>query len=309
MVALLVAAPLGTPFQFATRPRDSAPRPAAIGEAFKPLPAPPPADPLVVALGELLFKDPRLSRDNTRSCASCHDLATNGAGAGSHDIGLDGQPLPLNTLTVFNAALSFRLGWEGKHSDLEKQAVASLTNPQIMGTTIPEVLRKLEADTAMVNRFLAAYGRPPDAQSLLHALATFQRSLITPGSRFDRWLAGTTDALNEQEQNGYALFKALGCASCHQGLSIGGNLFQRQGIFRPLASPTPEILRVPSLRNVAATPPYFHDGSSPDLEDAVRKMGIAQLNTTLTDEQTEAIIAFLRSLTGEFKGQPVRGRQ
>jgi len=144
---------------------------------------------------------------------------------------------------------------------------------------------------------------------VLHALATFERSLITPASRFDRWLAGTADALSEQEQQGYRLFKSLGCISCHQGVNIGGNLFQRHGIFHPLASPTPEILRVPSLRNVATTPPYFHDGSAPDLADAVRRMGISQLNSTLTDEQTEAIVAFLYSLTGAYQGQPLRGKQ
>jgi cytochrome c peroxidase len=307
LAALFVAAPVTMLFQLAAQPSDISPRPVVVEGPIKPLPHPVQADPLVVALGELLFNDPRLSRDNSRSCVSCHDLATNGAGAASRDIGLEGRPLPLNTLTVFNAALSFRLNWEGKFRSLEEQAAASLTNPQVMGTTLAEVVGKLEADPAMVNRFLVAYGRPPDADSVLDALATFERTLLTPGSRFDRWLAGAADALNDEEQNGYRLFKSLGCISCHQGVNIGGNLFQRHGIFHPLASPTPEVLRVPSLRNVATTPPYFHDGSAPDLEDAVRKMGISQLNSTLTDEQTGAIVAFLRSLTGEYQGLPLRG--
>jgi cytochrome c peroxidase len=108
-----------------------------------------------------------------------------------------------------------------------------------------------------------------------------------------------------EELDGYRLFKSLGCVSCHQGVNIGGNLFERHGIFHPLASPKPEILRVPSLRNVATTPPYFHDGSAKTLDDAVRKMGLAQLNSTLTDQQVKAIVAYLQTLTGNYRGAPV----
>lgn len=122
---------------------------------------------------------------------------------------------------------------------------------------------------------------------------------------FDRWLAGDATALSTDELDGYDLFKSPGCGSCHQGVNIGGNLFQRHGIFHPLVSPDPAILRVPSLRNVATTPPYFQDGSAPTLDDAVRKMGKAQLNTMLTDPQVTAIVAFLHSLTGNYRGKPV----
>jgi len=111
--------------------------------------------------------------------------------------------------------------------------------------------------------------------------------------------------MSPEEQNGYGLFKSLGCVSCHQGVNIGGNLFQRHGIFQPLASPLPEILRVPSLRNVASTAPYFHDGSAPTLEEAVRRMGAAQLNSVLTAPQVAAIVAYLRTLTGTYRGRPV----
>ena len=134
---------------------------------------------------------------------------------------------------------------------------------------------------------------------------TFERTLVTPGSRFDRWLAGDVAALSTEELDGYRLFKSLGCVSCHQGVNIGGNLFERHGIFHPLASPKPEILRVPSLRNVATTPPYFHDGSAQTLDDAVRKMGLAQLNSTLTGQQVKAIVAYLQTLTGNYRGTPV----
>jgi len=274
-------------------------------EPVTPIPEAVIADPLKVRLGERLFGDTRLSHDNSRSCSSCHDLGANGAGRNSHDIGLDGSELPLNTLTIFNAALNFRFSWEGKFRTLESDALASLESPRIMGSSSSEVLEKLKADPAVRREFAAAYGRGPDIANVLDAIATFERTLVTPGSRFDQWLAGDATALSEDELNGYRLFKSMGCVSCHQGVNIGGNLFQRHGIFRPLAAPLPEILRVPSLRNVATTPPYFHDGSAPTLDDAVRKMAAAQLNSTLTDQQVSAIVAYLQTLTGQYRGVPV----
>jgi cytochrome c peroxidase len=266
---------------------------------------PPTIDPLKVKLGERLFGDPRLSHDNSRSCSSCHDLSTNGASPRPRDIGLDGSELPFNTLTVFNAALSFRFGWEGKVRTAESDVKSSLGNPKIMASSPSEVAEKFGADPEMRNKFIVAYGRRPDARNIIDAITSFQRTLVTPGSRFDRWLAGDATALSTDELDGYDLFKSLGCVSCHQGVNIGGNLFQRHGIFHPLGSPDPAILRVPSLRNVATTPPYFHDGSAPTLDDAVRKMAKAQLNTMLTDQQVTALVAFLHSLTGNYRGTPV----
>jgi cytochrome c peroxidase len=274
-------------------------------EPITPVPKPPQIDPLKIRLGERLFGDPRLSRDNSRSCSSCHDLGTNGASKRSYDAGLDGSGLPLNTPTVFNAALSFRFGWEGKIRSIESDIKASLENPQIMGANISELAERLGTDPSLRREFTTVYGGGPDARNVVDALASFQRTLTTPDSRFDHWLTGDASALSAQEQDGYHLFKSLGCVSCHQGVNIGGNLFQRHGIFHPLGSPKPEILRVPSLRNVATTPPYFHDGSAETLDDAVRKMGMAQLNSTLTDEQVKAIVAYLRSLTGKYRGVQV----
>ena len=276
-------------------------------EPITPVPKPPQIDPLKVRLGERLFGDTRLSRDNSRSCASCHDLRSNGATRQSFDTGLDGSGLPLNTLTVFNATLSFRFGWEGKLRSVESDIKTSLENPQVMGANISEIAEKLATDPGLRREFVTAYGASPDARNVVDALASFQRTLVTPGSRFDRWLMGDARAMSAQEQDGYRLFKSLGCVSCHQGVNIGGNLFQRHGIFHPLGSPKPEILRVPSLRNVATTPPYFHDGSAETLDDAVRKMGLAQLNSTLTDEQVRAIVAYLGTLTGTYRGVPVGG--
>jgi cytochrome c peroxidase len=269
------------------------------------VPEPPAAEPLKQALGERLFGDPRLSRGNARTCSSCHDVGTNGASRNVRDTALDGSLLSLNTAAVFNAALSFRLGWEGEFRTLEEQAAASLQNPRIMGSRMDEVVRKLSHDPVLVHQFEAAYGHGPDSPSVLDAIATFERSLVTPGSPFDRWLAGDTAALSAQQTDGYRLFKSLGCVSCHQGVNVGGNLFQRHGIFHPLARAEPEILRVPSLRNVATTAPYFHDGSASSLDEAVRKMAMAQLNSKLTDQQVEEIVAFLRTLTGTYHGRPV----
>jgi cytochrome c peroxidase len=274
-------------------------------EPITPIPQPAAANPLKLALGQRLFEDTRLSRDGSRACSSCHDVRTNGADAEQRSPAADGSRLPLNTNTVFNAALSFRLGWAGQFKTLEDQAEGSLTDPQFMATTIDEVLGKLKADPGITHQFEAAYGLGPDRASLLDAIATYERSLVTPTSRFDRWLGGDATALSAEEQTGYGLFKSLGCISCHQGVNVGGNLFERHGIFHPLASPKPEILRVPSLRNVATSPPYFHDGSAPTLGDAVRRMGFAQLNQTLSNDQIRDIVAFLQTLTGTYQGAPV----
>jgi cytochrome c peroxidase len=274
-------------------------------EPITPVPEPPTADPLKVALGERLFADPRLSRGNLRACSSCHDLKTNGASGNAQDTAPDGSLLSLNTITVFNSALSFRFGWEGEFRTLEAQAAASLQNPRIMDIQIEEVVGKLSHDQVLVHQFEAAYKHGPDTTSVLDAIATFERSLVTPSSPFDRWLAGDTTALTAQQLDGYRLFKSLGCVSCHQGVNVGGNLFQRHGIFHPLARAEPKILRVPSLRNIATTAPYFHDGSAASLDEAVRKMATAQLNLTLTDQQVDEIVAFLKSLTGVYHSRLV----
>jgi cytochrome c peroxidase len=267
------------------------------------VPEPPAVDPLRVALGERLFQDPRLSRGNTRKCSSCHDLGTNGASRNVRDTAPDGSPLSLNTPTVFNSTLCFRLGWDGEFRTLEAQAAASLQNPLIMDSRMEEVVGKLSGDSDLVHQFKLAYGHGPDAASILNAIATFERSLVTPASRFDRWLAGDAAALSAQQIDGYRLFKSLGCVSCHQGVNVGGNMFQRHGIFHPLGREEPQILRVPSLRNVATTAPYFHDGSAATLDEAVRKMADAQLNLTLTEPQVDAIVAYLHSLTGTYHGR------
>jgi cytochrome c peroxidase len=279
-------------------------RSSSAAEPITPIPTPAGLDPRRVALGEQLFHDPRLSHDNTLSCSSCHDLSTSGASANAQDRGPHGLLLSFNTPTVFNAALNFRLNWEGNVRSLEREVEEGLRNPA-MASSAEEALVKISADKVMIQRFRAAYGRAPDVPALLNAIATYERSLLTPGSRFDRWLAGETSAISADELSGYQLFKSLGCISCHQGVNVGGNLFQRHGIFRTIGAPEPEFVRVPSLRNVAATAPYFHDGSAATLNEAVRQMGLAQLDRVLTDSQIGSIVAFLRTLTGAYQGRSV----
>ena len=279
-------------------------RPAA-EEPITPIPAPPTQDPRRVALGDLLFHDTRLSHDNFRSCNTCHDTRSNGASPRPHDLTPEGRPLVLNTPTVFNSALNFRQNWEGDMRSLERQCEQALRDPEIMATSPHEILKKLRADRQVVRQFRDAYGREPDPAGLIDAIATYEQSLLTPGSRFDLWLAGDAEAITQEEWTGYQLFKSLGCISCHQGVNVGGNLYERPGIFRPLMSREPEILRVPSLRNVATTPPYFHDGSAPTLARAVKAMGYAQLDMTLTEQQTTAIVAFLDTLTGTYRNRAV----
>lgn len=251
-------------------------------------------------LGASLFQDRRLSRHGTHSCSTCHDLAKNGASSVAHDLGADGKPLSLNTPTIFNAVFNFRYNWEGQFRTLEEQAAASLRNPTIMDSSPKAAAIKLMADYRMVARFKEIYGHGPDGDSLLDALASFERTLVTPNSSFDRWLDGEVNALSPAEIRGYKLFKSLGCSSCHQGKNVGGNLFSRHGLFRPLASPNPVLLRVPSLRNIAITAPYFHDGSAATLEIAIQRMAASQLNVGISAAEIDSIATFLRSLTGDL---------
>src|ERR1700722_9488512 len=281
--------------------------PLADQEPITPIPPPPAADPLKLALGERLFSDPRLSGDGQLSCSSCHDLQANGASAGRRTLSHDGSNTRFDTLTVFNAALSFRLNWEGNFRALAAQAESSLENPANMHTSVDEVVAKLGVDPQMVEQFREAYGRSPDRNSFLDALGTFERSWLPPGSGFDGWLNGDAAALSPQEFDGYRMFKSFGCSSCHQGVDIGGNLFERQGNFRPLVIGKPDVVRVPSLRNVATTPPYFHDGSAATLNEAVHRMAASQLDRTLSDQQVDSIVGFLQTLTGNYRGVTVVG--
>jgi cytochrome c peroxidase len=274
-------------------------------EPITAIPQPPPADPLKVALGERLFSNAQLSRDGTRACVSCHDTQANGAKPPGRGLAHGGPESAFDALTVFNATLNFRLNWEGNFRTLDAHTLTSLESPGGLQSPVNDIVAKLAADPRIRSDFVVAYDQNPDPPSLLDAIATYERSLLTPGSRFDLWLGGDTAALSAQELAGYQLFKSYGCVACHQGVNVGGNLFERQGIFHPLVARKPELVRVPSLRNVATTAPYFHDGSAPTLEEAVRKMAFAQLNRTMSEHDVAAITAFLRTLTGNYHGHKI----
>ena len=269
-------------------------------EPIQPLLDGPTLDASKVALGKRLFEDTRLSGRRNFSCATCHDVATNGGRRGERTTSMD-------TLTVFNSVLSSRLGWDGSESTLQQQAKATLEAEMVsQGVPLQAMVGRLAADEAIVREFHRVYGRPVAPDDVIDAIVQYERSLVTPGSRFDRWLAGDVSAISRREARGYRLFKQLGCVSCHQGRNVGGNLLQQHGIFRPLARPEPKVLRVPSLRNVAVTGPYFHDGSAPTLDRAVAKMAASQLNVDLDDKEIADLVAFLETLTGNYRGRPVR---
>jgi cytochrome c peroxidase len=325
LLRLLARAVLGV--LASTAPGRSADLP---GEPITPVPAVAGLAPAKVRLGERLFHDSRLSHGDAVSCASCHRLDQGGDDGQARSPGLDGRPLPFNTPTVFNAALSFRLNWRGNHRVLEEQAEAVLQDRRLMNTSWDELLAKLRADPGYREAFAAAYRAEPDRAAVLDALASFERSLLTPDAPFDRYLRGERDAITDEAAHGYALFKSYGCAACHQGVNVGGNLFQKFGVFenpfryrRELTEADQgrfaltgeerdrHVFRVPSLRNVGVTGPYFHDGSAATLEQAVEAMARSQLGRTLSEREIGLIVAFLRSLTGLYHGgrvAPVGGR-
>jgi cytochrome c peroxidase len=288
-------------------------------EPITPIPMVGHLEPAKVRLGERLFRDARLSNGNRFACASCHQLDGGGDDGQVQSIGADGRPLDFNTPTVFNVALSFRLNWRGNFRTLEEQAEAVLLDTRLMATNWAALTAKLRADQTYREEFGSTYGQPPERSLVLDALATFERSLVTPGAPFDRYLRGERDAIGQEEKRGYELFKSHGCAACHQGVNVGGNLFQRFGIFDdPVAlGPVTEadlgrfaltgkaedrsVFRVPSLRNVAETAPYFHDGRAATLEQAVVEMARTQLGHALAPREVDLIVRFLRTLTGEYR--------
>jgi cytochrome c peroxidase len=272
-------------------------------EPITPVPPAPASDPRIVALGERLFNDPHLSGDGTRACSSCHDVQTNGADSNRYDTTPEGGPTTFHTISVFDSSLGYRTDWEGNARTLEEQAALSLNDPQLMASSNATALRAVRSDPDLSRRFEMIYGHKVRTADLFNAIATYERSLVTPGSRFDLWLTGDKTALSAEEQNGYELFKSFGCISCHQGVDLGGNLFERSGIFHAIGGSQGRLLLVPGLRNVAVMAPYFHNGSARTLDRAVAEMGLAQLDRHLTDDQIQAVAAFLKTLTGRYDGR------
>lgn len=277
-----------------------------------------------VALGELLYHDARLSGDNTVSCASCHGLGTGGVDRLPTSTGVGGAKGPINAPTVFNAVYNIHQFWDGRAANLQAQAGGPPMNPKEMASTSwAQISGKLSQDPALVARFAALYPEKGiSEETITDAIAEFEKTLTTPNSRFDQYLKGNSQALTEQELQGYHLFQQHKCATCHTGEALGGLSFELMGLEKDYFADRGNIteadhgrfsvtkdsadlhrFKVPTLRNVAVTYPYFHDASAKSLEEAVKTMARYQSGAELNEEETAKIAAFLRTLTGEYKGK------
>ncbi len=292
-------------------------------EPIQPIPLTIDLDRDKVVLGKQLFEDVRLSKNNQISCLSCHSYSTGGTDRAMHETG--GEKFgAMNTLSVFNCGFNFRLNWSGKFEQLAEQIDSLLQNPKVMGSNWQDTIAKLRSSSQYRQAFAGIYPDGLTPANVKNAIATFEQSLYTPNSRFDQFLRGNAQALTAAEKEGYRIFKDYGCVSCHQGINVGGNMFQRFGVMGDYLANRGNItkadlgrfnftqnqadryvFRVPSLRNVALTPPYFHDGSAQNLEKAIAIMAKYQLGRPLSKQQTELIIQFLRTLTGEYQGKPL----
>jgi cytochrome c peroxidase len=290
------------------------------GSPVLPLPPIPDVNPQKVQLGEEMFHDPRLSADDTVSCASCHDLTNGGVDGLAKPVGIGGAEGAINTPTVFNSAYNFTQFWDGRAETLEEQAAGPVHNPVEMGSNWDEVVPKLKRDQRIRDAFEAIYPDGITGDNIVDAIATFERTLVTVDAPFDRFLKGDTTAISTEAARGYALFQAYGCAACHQGVNVGGNMYQTMGAMgdyfgdRGHIEPSDlgrfgvtgrdrdrHVFKVPSLRMVAHTAPYFHDGSAKTLKDAVKNMATYQLGRDIDDDDVTSIIEFLKSLAGEYK--------
>ena len=296
---------------------------APLDEPLKPLPPVPLLDVATVELGRQLFNEKRLSVNDSLSCASCHQLATGGGDDKPFSLGFDGKPVKLNTPTVFNASLNFKQFWDGRVDTLEAQIEQVVISPVEMGSDWKTVVDNLTAMPQYQAAFSQVYPDGVTAANVQNALATYERTLLTPNSRFDQYLLGNTDILTIEEKYGYQRFKEYGCIACHQGMNIGGNMFQKFGVMddyfkgrtpaetdlgRYLVTHDEEdrnVFKVPSLRNVAVTAPYFHNASAKTLEEAVDVMFTFQLGRVPSAEDKDQIIKFLKTLTGQWAGKPL----
>ncbi|MDR0716135.1 MAG: c-type cytochrome [Azoarcus sp.] len=283
-------------------------------------------------LGEKLFNDPQLSGDGTVSCATCHILAQGGDDGLKVSTGVGGATGDVNAPTVFNTVFNFRQFWDGRAMNLSEQVDGPLLNPSEMASNWAIVIRRLNDSASYRKAFGREYNGVISEETVTDALVRYETTLLTPNAPFDRFLDCQnlksdradceSDAITAEAREGYRRFSDYGCISCHQGVNIGGNFFQRFGVMgdyfadRGNATETDlgrynithrdedrYVFKVPSLRNVAVTAPYFHDGSVASLDQAIDIMGRYQLGRALSAEDRRYIAAFLESLTGEFRGE------
>lgn len=267
-----------------------------------------------VELGKKLYFDPRLSKSGFISCNSCHNLSMGGTDNLKTSIGHNWQQGPINAPTVLNSSLAIAQFWDGRAKDLKEQAGGPIANPGEMGFTHALAVDVLESIPAYVMEFKQVFGTDKiDIDKVTQAIAEFEKTLVTPNSRFDQWLLGDKEVLTADELSGYKLFKNSGCVACHNGEALGGTSFQKMGVVKPyqtkskvegLAAVTGKDadrfkFKVPTLRNVEMTYPYFHDGEAETLTEAVDIMGRLQLGRKFSDKENAQIVAFLKTLTGD----------
>lgn len=267
-----------------------------------------------VELGKKLYFDPRLSMSGFISCNSCHNLSMGGTDNLKTSIGHNWQKGPINAPTVLNSSMNVAQFWDGRAADLKEQAGGPIANPGEMAFTHTLAIDVLRSIPEYVTEFKQVFDTDEiDIDQVTEAIAEFEKTLVTPNSRFDQWLLGDKDAISEQELAGYNLFKSSGCVACHNGPAVGGASFQKMGVVEPyktksdaegLAGVTGKDadrfkFKVPTLRNVELTYPYFHDGEVETLEESVEIMGQLQLGKKFTTEQNVQTVAFLKTLTGD----------
>lgn len=292
---------------------------------FKPLPSSVsnPQNPLndaKVRLGKMLYHDPRLSKSGAISCNFCHNLATYGVDNRPTSLGHNWVEGPRNAPTTLNAGLHIAQFWDGRAKDLEEQAKGPILNPKEMAmpseTFTVERIASIPEYVALFRKAFPGEVRPVTYNNIAKSIAAFERTLVTP-SRFDRFLKGDTNALSRQEKVGLKTFIEVGCVACHNGPALGGRMYQKFGPFKPYWELTGSknrdlgryevthkeqdryVFKVPSLRNIAHTYPYFHDGSVWNLEEAVHIIAEACLGKKLSQREVKSIVSFLNSLTGQ----------
>ncbi len=287
---------------------------ASANEPIQPIKAATIKNAEMVELGKMLFFDPRLSKSGFISCNSCHNLSMGGTDNIPTSIGHAWQQGPINAPTVLNASMNLAQFWDGRAKDLKEQAGGPIANPGEMASTHKAAVEVLQSIPQYRAYFQKAFGSDQvDIDRVTTAIAAFEETLVTPGSRFDKWLEGDKKALNQQELDGYELFKSSGCSGCHNGPAIGGTLYQKFGVYHPYETTSKvegrkavtgkntdlNVFKVPTLRNIELTYPYFHDGAVATLEDAVKTMGKLQLDRDFDKKEIDSIVAFLKTLTGE----------
>ncbi len=286
-------------------------------EPITPIPQHIEVDEAKAVLGKELFFDTILSVDNTVSCATCHDLDNGGDDGLRFSFGVDGKEGDINSPTVYNAVFNFRQFWNGRAKNLVHQVAGPVTNPVEMANKFDTLVKKLRK-TSYKDKFQKIYQDGITKENIADAIAEYEKTLITPNAPFDKYLRGDENAITPKQKEGYRLFKDKGCIACHHGINVGGNLYNKFGVMQYVSSKRlgryevthqeedKYYFKVPSLRNVARTAPYLHDGRFESLDEVVKFMARYQLGQVITQEEIDKIVAFLHSLSGELPASAKR---